>query len=92
MVTNTESDIILVTGAQGFIGKNLIIRLKEIQNVKLLEFSRNDTHSKLRELINKCTKIIHLAGENRPKEADEFNKTNIDLTNFICQCLSLIHI
>ena len=87
MVTNTQLEIILVTGAHGFIGKNLIIRLKEIQNVKVLEFSRNDTNSKLRELINKCTKIIHLAGENRPKDADEFNKTNIDLTNFICQCI-----
>ena len=57
---------ILVTGSNGFIGKNLCLFLKERQ-YEVLGFDRN-TEESLESLVNKCDFVMHLAGINRPKE------------------------
>lgn len=79
---------ILVTGSEGFIGKNLIITLKEQQssnNFEILKFSKKDSLEDLKELISQSDFIFHLAGENRPKDESLFHKTNTKLTQKICE-------
>ena len=58
---------VLVTGAHGFIGKNLILRLNEL-DIQVSTYTRNNSTQDLEELIKVADFIVHLAGENRPKE------------------------
>lgn len=79
---------ILVTGSKGFIGKNLLKKLDNLQNINILEFNRNDTEIYLEECISKSDFIIHLAGEVRPNSSgDEFKNSNVLLTNLILEIL-----
>ena len=55
---------VLVTGAQGFIGKNLIVHLSEMVGVEVLSFVRGDSIEVLNELVAQADSIVHLAGEN----------------------------
>ena len=77
---------ILVTGSNGFIAKNLIIRLNE-NNYNTLEFKRGDSLELLSQNIIKADIIFHLAGENRTNDEDLFIKNNIILTKDICNIL-----
>lgn len=76
---------ILVTGSNGFIGKNLCLFLKERQ-YEVLGFDRN-TKESLESLVNKCDFVMHLAGINRPKEESEFNTGNVGLTEELISLL-----
>jgi UDP-2-acetamido-2,6-beta-L-arabino-hexul-4-ose reductase len=79
---------ILVTGSKGFIGKNLLKKLDNLQNINILEFNRNDTEIYLEECISKSDFIIHLAGEVRPNSSgDEFKNSNVLLTSLILEIL-----
>ncbi len=78
---------VLVTGANGFIGKNLCIRLKEKQQYVIKTFNRADSEDRLYDLILNSDVIVHLAGENRPKDESLFNAINFGLTNKICNFL-----
>lgn len=78
---------ILITGSQGFIGKNLIQHLSEKKEVTLLTFSRENTLSELPKLVNKADIIFHLAGINRPKELSEFYEGNSTFTELLCQAV-----
>ena len=71
---------VLVTGANGFIGKNLIERLLRIKNIEIIEFNRDDKLSKIEDNIEKIDFIFHLAGINRPKKPEEFYEGNSDFT------------
>lgn len=79
---------ILVTGSEGFIGKNLIVRLNEL-NLNILTFSRHNTKRDLVNLIHKADIIVHLAGVNRPIDEKDF-KFNESLTQLICDEISCI--
>ena len=65
---------ILVTGANGFIGKNLLIRLGEQPDVETLSFVRGDSVESLGALVAMADAVIHLAGENRPNDVADFNQ------------------
>lgn len=78
---------ILVTGANGFIGKNLIIHLNEQLNINILKFERNDDIAELSDLVIKADAIFHLAGENRPDDEANFEKVNIGLTYELCNLI-----
>ena len=82
---------ILITGANGFIGKNLIARLNEMKDFSYMSFIRGDSINSLREKINLCDAIIHLAGVNRPKDDSEFTSINVGLTESICQELIVLN-
>ena len=75
---------VLITGADGFIGKNLIFRLREL-NICFKVFTRKDTFNDLGKLIKDTDFIFHLAGENRPKNEIDFSISNVELTNQICK-------
>ena len=54
---------ILITGADGFIGKDLVTRLNELAEFKVSKFVRNDNDSHLTEKLSKAEIVIHLAGK-----------------------------
>ena len=65
---------ILVTGAKGFIGKNLSLFLKEAGH-EVLSYDLGD-ENKLEEYVSSSDFIVHLAGVNRPKNEVEFQYGN----------------
>ncbi len=73
---------ILVTGSNGFIGKNLIHHLMFRNNYDVLTFNRANSLTDLKNKIKKSNFIIHLAGINRPKSDDEYSN-NVSLTKII---------
>lgn len=77
---------VLVTGANGFIGKNLLVRLRE-QGIEIISFLRNMTSTDLAEILNEVDFIFHLAGVNRPKDAEEFSEGNAELTQQLCNLI-----
>jgi len=74
---------ILVTGSNGFLGKNLISRIKAEDIGGILPFDLPDTTDKLEEQIRKADFIFHLAGVNRPDERSKFYDGNSGLTGTI---------
>lgn len=78
---------VLVTGANGFIGKNLVLRLREQVGTEVLTFARGDTDATLQAALAQADAVIHLAGENRPASPDAFEQVNAGLTRQICDGL-----
>ena len=78
---------ILVTGSDGFIGKNLIVELQNQGFKKLLLCNRETTLERLKNYTNKCDVVIHLAGINRPKEEAEYQNGNVEFTRLLVDFL-----
>lgn len=78
---------VLVTGSDGFIGKNLVVRLGELPGQEILRFDQGNTLAELAELIKRADAVIHLAGVNRPKDVSEFSQGNADLTAKLCELI-----
>jgi UDP-2-acetamido-2,6-beta-L-arabino-hexul-4-ose reductase len=78
---------ILVTGANGFIGKNLLVHLNEMPNSEVLTFVRGDDVALLPALVARADAVIHLAGENRPADERAFAEVNTGLTQLLCDAL-----
>jgi UDP-2-acetamido-2,6-beta-L-arabino-hexul-4-ose reductase len=78
---------IIVTGAEGFIGKNLVAELRNRNYTDILEFGRNTNSALLEEYCEKADFIFHLAGVNRPKDQSEFMDTNFGFTSTLLETL-----
>ena len=78
---------IVVTGANGFIGKNLCIVLREQEKYEVLEVYRETSKEILLAYLSEADFIFHLAGVNRPKDTSEFQKDNVALTEFMVAAL-----
>lgn len=78
---------VLITGADGFIGKNLLAHLSERSDVEALRFTRADSMAVLPALVAQADFIFHLAGVNRPSDPDEFKRGNTDLTRVLCDAI-----
>ena len=78
---------VLVTGANGFIGKNLCQRLKEEKGLEVVRYDKDDSFSLIEENINSFDFIFHLAGINRPQDNKEFYEGNFDLSKRIIDLL-----
>jgi len=78
---------ILVTGARGFIGKNLVVALRRKDDVEVIEYDLDSPESLLEHGLAELDVIFHLAGVNRPERAEEFEKGNFDFTRQICESL-----
>jgi UDP-2-acetamido-2,6-beta-L-arabino-hexul-4-ose reductase len=79
---------IVVTGAKGFIGKNLCVMLRERGYQDIVEVDRETPKTVLSESLGSADFVYHLAGINRPKDEAEFQYGNADLTQFIVDELS----
>jgi UDP-2-acetamido-2,6-beta-L-arabino-hexul-4-ose reductase len=77
---------VLVTGAAGFIGKNVSIRLEELGHT-VLRFNREGKLSELKIVMSDVDACIHLAGENRPENPNDFEKVNVGLTESVCDAI-----
>lgn len=74
---------ILITGSNGFVGKNLKSHFQEIKDVEIIEYDVDDTFDKIEKNIDDIDFIFHLAGVNRPQTPEEFYEGNTDLTKKI---------
>jgi len=78
---------ILVTGANGFVGKNLVAELRNQGYEDLYLFNRKNSFEDLEKFTKNCDFIFHLAGVNRPLNESEFMKENHGLTSQLLQLL-----
>ena len=78
---------IVVTGSNGFIGKNLCATLAEHDHYEVNEVHRDTSEKDLHAYLSTADFIFHLAGINRPKEISEFTTGNVDLTKRIIETL-----
>lgn len=89
---------VLVTGAKGFVGKNLVCALNNLkdgkdrtrQNIKIDEVYEYDIDSNISELDEYCKNadfVFNLAGVNRPKDPEEFKKGNFGFASTLLETL-----
>ena len=78
---------ILVTGAKGFIGKNLIAELKNRGYCNIFEYDVDTSPQKLEEYTRECNFVYHLAGVNRPENEEDFMKGNFGFTSVLLESL-----
>lgn len=80
---------VLVTGANGFIGKNLRVHLSEHPEFQVDTFLRDESIETLNKKVGESDFIVHLAGINRPKNESEFSEGNAELTRHVCEAVKL---
>ena len=78
---------VLVTGAKGFVGRNLCLALSRMEDVEVLRYDLGNTPEELAEWAGTCDFVFHLAGVNRPKDPAEFATGN---TGFTEELLALL--
>jgi len=78
---------ILVTGAKGFIGKNLIAELKNRGFTEIFEYDLDTDPSLIDIYCKDAGFVFHLAGVNRPKNQDDFLKGNYGFTSELLHTL-----
>lgn len=78
---------ILVTGANGFIGKNLIAQLKNEGFFNIQKYTTDNSLEDLEEFTKNCDFIYHLAGVNRPTNDSEFYEGNTNFTEILISLL-----
>ena len=71
---------VLITGANGFVGRNLVVDLKATTDYELFCFDIDNTEEQLQQWCQQADVVVHLAGVNRPKEESEFQTGNTDFT------------
>ena len=77
---------VLVTGAKGFVGRNLCLTLEQMPDVEVLKYDLGD-EAKLDGYVAECDFVMHLAGVNRPKDPAEFRTGNTVFTEDILEKL-----
>lgn len=78
---------ILVTGAKGFIGKNLIAELYNRKYYDVYEYDIDSDISTLDQFARDCDFVFHLAGVNRPQNDEEFMQGNYGFTTVLLNSL-----
>lgn len=81
---------VLITGARGFVGKNLQLHLAEREDVQVVCFTREDGLELLPALLQGVDFVFHLAGVNRPQDPQEFTIGNAELTQSLCRAVGAI--
>ncbi len=89
---------ILITGARGFVGRNLVENLKAVRDGKnrtrpglvidtIYEYGRENSPEDLMRFCADCDFVFHLAGVNRPKDPKEFMEGNFGLASQLLDAL-----
>jgi UDP-2-acetamido-2,6-beta-L-arabino-hexul-4-ose reductase len=79
---------IVVTGGNGFIARNLRVRLGEAGHGDVGTVTRETTGDELRERLEQADFVFHLAGANRPSAETEFAEVNTGFTARVCELLA----
>ena len=79
--------VVLVTGARGFVGRNLCTHLSRFETLDVVAYDLGDDASILERGIATASVVFHLAGVNRPQHVEEFQTGNADFTQTLCQRL-----
>lgn len=79
---------IIVTGANGFIGRNLCLRMSEIDSYEIVPITRETNEADFEVILSQADAVVHLAGVNRPECPSDFTTGNADLTERLCNVLS----
>lgn len=79
---------VLITGSEGFVGKNLQVTLQQRDDINMLCFDVQDDSASLYSMLDQADFIYHLAGINRPQNPEEFTSGNTGLTEDICSYLT----
>ena len=82
---------ILVTGAKGFIGKNLVAELRNRGYLDIFEFDIDTKEELLKKYCEQAEFIFHLAGVNRPKDTKDFMKGNFGFTSDLLNVLKKVN-
>ena len=91
---------ILITGAKGFVGRNLVESLKNIRDGKdktrgitsdleIMEYDVDNSVEELEEYCSKADFVFNLAGVNRPENEEDFMKGNFGFTSTLLEKLKL---
>ena len=91
---------ILITGAKGFVGKNLVESLKNIKDGKdkryahlnieaIYEYDIDSTLDELDFFTSNCDFIFNLAGVNRPQNQEEFMQGNFGFASTLLSYLNI---
>lgn len=75
---------ILITGANGFLGRNLRAHLSTITDVSVSHYTRDNDISRLSHLLSNADFVFHFAGVNRADTEADFAAGNRDLTEALC--------
>lgn len=78
---------IIITGAGGFLGRNLSARLSAREDVRVLPCHRGTDEAELASMAAAADVVFHLAGVNRPRSEDEFHSGNAGFTAELTQLL-----
>lgn len=79
---------VVVTGADGFLGKNLVSHLSELPGLDLQLFTRSNALDQLPEFIDGASIVYHLIGVNRPKNTEEFAEGNVGITMALARAVA----
>lgn len=79
---------VLITGANGFVGKNLRATFIERTDINVLSIGRDSSVDELQQAIKQADFIFHLAGVNRPVNQEEFAEGNTNFTQTLCELVA----
>jgi UDP-2-acetamido-2,6-beta-L-arabino-hexul-4-ose reductase len=79
---------VLVTGAKGFLGRNLTAQLSTLGDIESRGVDIDTPVAELHAALRWCDVIFHFAGANRPADPDDFQKINRDFTKGLCDVLT----
>lgn len=79
---------VLITGSEGFVGKNLRLTLQQREDLHILCFDVQNNPATLFTFLDQADFVFHLAGINRPQNPEEFQTGNTGLTEQICDYLA----
>lgn len=90
MTSNKVLDMksVLITGSDGFVGRNLRVTLQQRKDLRVLCFDIQDDPATLASFLDQADFVFHLAGVNRPERPEQFETGNAGLTEQICGYLS----
>lgn len=79
---------IVITGSDGFISRNLSLRLAELGYSNVVGIKRSSSNQEIDAALGAAECVFHLAGVNRPTDPAEFISGNVDFTTHVCQVLA----